>query len=47
MEDVLTLYAEPPDPLRPVVCFAETPRQLIGEDRVPIRAEPGKPARTD
>jgi transposase len=47
MEDILDLYAEPPDPLRPVVCFDETPRQLIGEDRVPIRAEPGKPARTD
>lgn len=47
MEDVLALYAEAPDPLRPVVCFDETPRQLIGEERVPIRAEPGKPARVD
>jgi transposase len=47
MEDVLALYAEPPDPLRPVVCFDETPRQLIGEARVPIRAEPGKPRRSD
>jgi transposase len=47
MEDVLELYAEEPDPLRPVVCFDETPRQLIGEARVPIRAEPGKPARVD
>jgi transposase len=47
MEDVLDLYAEPPDPLRPVVCFDETPRQLIGEARVPIRAEPGKPRRSD
>jgi transposase len=47
MEDVLDLYAEEPDPLRPVVCFDETPRQLIGEERVPIRAEPGKPARVD
>lgn len=28
MEDVLALYAEPPDPKRPVVCFDETPRQL-------------------
>ena len=42
--DVLALYAEPPDPRRPVVCFDETPRQLIGEARVPVRAEPGKPA---
>jgi transposase len=47
MEDVLDLYAEPSDPRRPVVCFDETPRQLIGEERVPIRAEPGKPARVD
>ena len=25
MEDVLDLYAETPDPRRPVVCFDETP----------------------
>lgn len=47
MEDVLDLYAEAPDPLQPVVCFDETPRQLIGEERVPIPAEPGKPKRVD
>lgn len=47
MEDVLELYAEVPDPRRPVVCFDETPRQLIGEERVPIPAQPGKPARVD
>jgi len=47
MEDVLALYAEPPDERRPVVCFDETPRQLIGEDRVPVRAEPGKKRRFD
>lgn len=47
MEDVLQLYAEAPNPRRPVVCFDETPRQLIGEERVPIRAEPGKPRRVD
>ena len=47
MEDVLALYAEPPDDRRPVVCFDETPRQLIGEERVPTRAEPGKRARFD
>jgi transposase len=47
MEDVLSLYAEPPDAARPVVCFDETPRQLIGEARVPVRAEPGKRARFD
>jgi len=47
MEDVLDLYAEAPDPRRPVVGFDETPRQLIGEARVPIPAEPGKPRRVD
>jgi len=47
MENILELYDEEPDPLRPVVCFDETPRQLIGEARVPIRAEPGKPRRSD
>lgn len=47
MEDVLDLYEAPADPTRPVVCFDETPRQLIGEARVPVRAEPGKPARFD
>ena len=47
MEDVLALYAEQPDERRPVVCFDETPRQLIGEERIPIRAEPGKRARAD
>ena len=47
MEDVLDLYAQEPDPQRPVVCFDETPRQLIGEERVPLRAEPGKPRRVD
>src|ERR1700733_12449674 len=31
MEDVLDLYAEAPDPKRPVVCFDESPIQLIGE----------------
>ena len=47
MEDVLDLYAEEPDEQRPVVCFDETPRQLIGEARVPVVAKPGKPARFD
>src|SRR5262249_36853419 len=35
MEDVLDLYAEEPDPTRPVVCFDESPTQLIGEVRQP------------
>lgn len=47
MEDVLELYAEPPDAKRPVVCFDETPTQLIGEVRTPLPAKPGKPRRYD
>ena len=47
MEDVLDLYAEEPDPKRPVVCFDESPTQLIGEVREPIPAAPGHPERYD
>ncbi len=47
MEDVLDLYAEAPDPKRPVVCFDESPTQLIGEVRLPIPAEPGQLERYD
>ena len=47
MEDVLDLYAEAPDPNRPVVCFDESPTQLIGEVRQPIPAEPGQIERYD
>jgi transposase len=47
MEDVLDLYAEPPDPKRPVVCFDESPTQLIGEARQPLPPKPGQVARYD
>jgi transposase len=47
MEDVLDLYAEEADPKHPVVCFDESPTQLIGEVREPIAAEPGQPERYD
>ncbi len=47
MEDVLDLYAEVPDPRRPVVCFDESPTQLIGEVRQPIAAKPGQLERFD
>jgi transposase len=47
MEDVLDLYAQPPDPRRPVVCFDESPTQLIGETRARIPAKPGQSARYD
>jgi transposase len=47
MEDVLDLYAETPDPKQPVVCFDESPTQLIGEVREPIPAKPGQLERYD
>jgi len=47
LEDVLDLYAEAPDPKRPVVCFDESPTQLIGEVRQPIPPQPGQIERYD
>jgi transposase len=47
MEDVLDLYAEPLAEDEPVVCFDESPVQLIGETRVPKPCKPGQPARID
>jgi transposase len=47
MEDVLDLYSEAANPKRPVVCFDESPTQLIGEVREPIPAKPGHPERLD
>jgi hypothetical protein len=47
MEDVLDLYTQPHDPQRPLVCFDETSKQLVGETRQPIPAAPGQPERYD
>src|SRR5919107_1290918 len=47
MEDVLDLYAEAPDPKRPVVCVDESPTQLIGEVRQRLPPEPGRVERYD
>ena len=47
MEDVLDLYAAPPDPRRPLVCFDELPYQLVAETRTPRPARPGRAARYD
>ena len=47
MEDVLDLYAEPPDPLRPRVWLDEVPVQLGSETRTPQPVAPGQPARID
>jgi len=43
MEDLLDLYAEEA-PETPVVCFDETPVQLIGETRKPLPARSGETA---
>jgi len=47
MEDVLDLYEAPYDPTHPVVCFDESPKQLVGEVREPLPPRPGTPARQD
>ena len=47
MEDVLDLYAEPPDRRRPWVCFDEKPYQLLGHTREPLPVAPGKAQRID
>ena len=47
MEKVLDVYRRPLDPLYPVVCMDESPKQLIGETRRSIPAEPGQPTRHD
>jgi hypothetical protein len=47
MEDVLDLYAQPYDARYPVVCFDESPYQLVGEVRQPQAPQPGLPQRYD
>ena len=47
MEDVLDLYAEPFQPLRPVVCFDERPVQLLSDKREPLPLQPGRAKRYD
>ena len=43
MENVLAVYTRPYDPKRPVVCFDEKSKQLVGEICKPIPAAPGRP----
>lgn len=47
MEQVLDVYKQPYDPLYPVVCMDESPKQLIAEKRIPLSAKPGQVARYD
>ena len=41
MEDVLSVYERPYDPLNPVICLDETNRQLVEERRIPA-CKPGQ-----
>ena len=43
MEDVLDLYHEEYDRERPVVCFDESSKQLLGDVRPPIETAPVRP----
>jgi DDE superfamily endonuclease len=47
MEDVLAVYARPPDPRRPLVCFDEAGKDLKAHTRPPQPAAPGRVGRYD
>ena len=47
MEDVLELYEQEYDTERPVVCFDETSKQLVGHTRAPTGAQAGRLERYD
>lgn len=47
MEDVLTVYAQPPDPSRPLVCLDEAAKELQADVRLAMGPIPGHPARED
>ena len=47
MEKVLDVYKRPYDPSNPVICLDESPKQLIGEIRIPIGIKKGSERRYD
>ena len=47
MEHILDLYELPYNPLRPMICFDESSKQLIAETRIPLPANPGHVLRYD
>jgi len=47
MEKVLDVYRRPYDPMQPVVCMDESPKQLIGETHVPILTSKGHDRKCD
>ncbi len=47
MEEVLDVYMLPEDPAYPLVCMDEASKQLVGETRLPLPAQPGDVAHYD
>lgn len=47
MEEVLDLYAQPPDPAHPVVCFDETLKLLVADVKEPLPPRPGDTEKYD
>jgi hypothetical protein len=47
MEDILSVYARPVDPARPLVCFDECGKDLKAHTRPPRPVAPGRAARQD
>jgi DDE superfamily endonuclease len=47
MEGVLTVYHQPYDPQRPMICFDEQSLQLLKHPRAPIPVRAGHPRRED
>jgi hypothetical protein len=47
MEEVLSLYQQPADPVRARICFDERPCQLVDDVVTPLRMKPGKAAKED
>lgn len=41
MEDVLSVYARPHDPKRPLICLDEGTKQLLKEIQTPVLPAPG------
>lgn len=47
MEDVLSVYARPHDPKRPLICLDEGTKQLLKEIQTPVLPAPGQVAHFD
>ena len=47
MYNILDLYEEEYDPLKPLICLDEKPKQLLGDKRKAIPMKPGSPEKYD